>query len=56
MILNTEAGNGVFLECNSDNDELFKLNIKKDNQIFLVGNELLIFNLASTIADNTFNI
>jgi hypothetical protein len=59
MTLNTEAGNGVFPEyitCDSDGDEPLTLNAEADNQIFPDGDEPLTLNLASTVADDTFDI
>lgn len=59
MTLNTKAGNGVFPEyitCDSDGDELLTLNTEADNQIFSDGDELLTLNLASTVADDAFDI
>jgi hypothetical protein len=59
MTLNIKVGNGVFPEyktCDSNSDEPLTLNTKADNQIFPNGDEPLTLNLASNVADNTFNI
>jgi hypothetical protein len=59
ITLNTETGNGIFLEyitCDSDSNKPLALNTEADNQIFLDSVELFILNLASIVADNTFNI
>jgi hypothetical protein len=59
MTLNTKVGNGVFPEyktCDSDSNEPLTLNTEADNQIFPDGDEPLTLNLASNVADDTFDI